>query len=491
MTHTLSKSSYVKGCQCPKALWLHKHRRDLIPPVPPAQQAVFDTGHAVGMLARQLFPGGVDLSPASPRDFGPSIEATRQAIADGAPVIYEAAFVHEGVLAALDILVKDRDGWKAYEVKSSTGVKDYHLTDAALQSWVIEGNGLSLADVSIVHLNNQYERQGELDVQRLFTVASVKMRMAAERMAVPQRVAGLKHTFQLPHAPETGIGPHCSAPFPCDLMHHCWAHVPEGSVFELAYARGRDWDLYRRGIVRLADIPADEPLTTTQQWQVRAIKHGESQVDKIALRTWLTGLRYPLHHLDFETFNPAIPPFDRTRPYQQLPFQYSIHVQHARGAAPEHREHLADGHGDPRAELVRRLLDDIGPEGDILAYNAGFERMVLQDLSLVFPEHAPALQGIIGRIKDLRSPFQWGWYVVPAMNGRTSIKVVLPALVPSLGYADLEIQEGGTASGLFQQVVEGRYAGDQARLRHDLLAYCGRDTYAMVKVLEVLEGVMG
>ncbi|MDX9749594.1 MAG: DUF2779 domain-containing protein [Flavobacteriales bacterium] len=491
MTHTLSKSSYVKGCQCPKALWLHKHRRDLIPPVSPAQQAVFDTGHAVGMLARQLFPGGVDLSPASARDFSQSIEATRRAVADGVPVIYEAAFVHDGVLAALDILVRDGDGWKAYEVKSSTNVKDYHLTDAALQSWVIEGCGLSLADVSIVHINNQYVRQGAVDVQRLFTIASVKERMAAERMAVPQRVAGLKDTLQLPHAPETDIGPHCRSPFQCDLMHHCWAHVPEGSVFDLAYARGREWDLYRRGIVRLADIPEDEPLTTTQQRQVRAFKHGESQVDKIALRTWLAELRYPLHHLDFETFNPAIPPFDRTRPYQQLPFQYSIHVQHARGATPEHREHLADGHGDPRAELVRRLLDDIGPDGDILAYNAGFERMVLQDLSLVFPEHAPALQGIIGRIKDLRSPFQWGWYVVPAMNGRTSIKVVLPALVPSLGYADLEIQEGGTASGLFQQLVEGRYAGDQARLRQDLLAYCGRDTYAMVKVLEVLEQAVG
>ncbi len=487
MTHTLSKSSYVKGCQCPKALWLHKHRRDLIPPVPPAQQAVFDTGHAVGMLARQLFPGGVDLSPASPRDFGPSIEATRQAIADGAPVIYEAAFVHEGVLAALDILVRDRDGWKAYEVKSSTGVKDYHLTDAALQSWVIEGSGLSLADVSIVHLNNEYVRQGELDVQRLFTIASVKTRMAAERLAIPQRLAVLKDTLQQPQAPEMGIGPHCTAPFACDLMHHCWAHVPEGSVFELAYARGRDWDLYRRGIMRLADIPDNEPLTTTQHRQVDAIKHGVSHVDKAALRTWLAGLRYPLHHLDFETFSPAITPFDRTRPYQQIPFQYSIHVQNARGATPEHREHLADGHGDPRAELVRRLLEDIGPDGDILAYNAGFERMVLAELALAFPVHVSALQEIIGRIKDLRTPFQSGWYLVPAMNGRTSIKVVLPALVPSLSYSDLEIQEGGTASGMFQQLLNGRYTGDPTQLRNDLLAYCERDTYAMVKVLEVLE----
>jgi hypothetical protein len=242
--------------------------------------------------------------------------------------------------------------------------------------------------------------------------------------------------------------------------------------------------------VRLTDIPDYEPLSASQQLQVNAIKHGHRHTDTSALRTWLADLRHPLHHLDFETFNPAIPPFDRTRPYQQIPFQYSIHVQHARGAAPEHREHLADGHGDPRAELVRRLLEDIGPDGDILAYNAGFEKKVLQDLALVFPDHAPALLRIIGRIKDLRSPFQWGWYVVPAMNGRTSIKVVLPALVPSLGYADLEIQEGGTASGLFHQVVEGRYAGDQARLRHDLLAYCGRDTYAMVKVLGVVEGVV-
>jgi hypothetical protein len=488
--HILSKSTYMRGRQCPRALWLYKHRRELLPPVEAARQAVFDTGTEVGLLAQQLFPGGVDCTPETPYDFAPAIAATQQAIASGASVIYEAAFLHEGVLAALDILVKDADGWKAYEVKSSTSAKEYQWQDAALQAHVIEGSGIPLVDISIVHLNNGYVRQGPIDVRQLFAITSVKQLVDRERQDVPARIEALKAALQRTEAPAVDIGPHCSSPFDCDFMHHCWDHVPqEGSVFQLTRALGRDWDLYRRGILLLKDIPADVPLTTAQRRQVDGVKHGTSTVDRPALRRWLNGLRYPLHHLDFETMMPAVPLFDGTRPFQQLPFQYSLHVQHAPGTEPEHRAFLADALGDPREAFVQHLLADIGPAGDVLAYNAPFEKMILQQLARYLPHHADALLALLPRVKDLHTPFKAGWYVVPGMNGRTSIKVVLPALVPELSYSDLAVQEGDTASRLFLQLLQGRYSGDPAQLRTDLLAYCGLDTLAMVKLLGVLERV--
>jgi hypothetical protein len=488
MQHLLSKSTYMRGRQCHKALWLYKHRRDLLPPVDPARQAVYDIGTEVGLLAQQLFPGGVDCSPKTPYDFAPAITATQQAITEGRTVIYEAAFLHEGVLAALDILVKDTDGWKAYEVKSSTSAKEYQWHDAALQAHVIEGCGIPLVDIGIVHLNNSYVRQGAIDVHRLFTITSVKNLVDRERQAVPARIEELKAVLQQPVPPAVGIGPHCSAPFDCDFRHHCWAHVPnEGNVFQLTRALGKDWELYQRGILLLKDIPDDEPLTSAQQRQVEGARHGTSTIDRHALRRWLDGLRFPLHHLDFETFMPAVPLFDGTRPFQQLPFQYSLHIQQAPGADPEHREYLADGTGDTRAAFVEHLLSDIGPEGDILAYNATFEKQRLQELARDLAQHATALHALIARIKDLHTPFKAGWYVVPAMNGRTSIKVVLPALVPHLRYDTLAVQEGDSASRLFTQLITGRYAGDVPQLRKDLLAYCHLDTLAMVEVLAVLQ----
>ena len=490
--HLLSKSTYIRGHQCAKALWLYKHQRELMAPVDAASQAIFDTGTAVGELAQQLFPGGVDCTPETPYDFAPAIAATQEAIKSGAAVIYEAAFLYDGVLAALDILVRDGDAWRAYEVKSSTSVKDYQLQDVALQAYVIEGCGLRLLDVSVVHLDNTYVRHGGLEVRKLFAITSVKAEVERIRPTVPARVAALKEVVQQPVMPVVDIGPHCSSPFTCGFMDHCWSHVPkEDSVFQLARAMGKDWAFYQEGILLLKDIPDERPLSAAQRRQVEGVKHGTATKDVPALRNWLGDLRYPLHHLDFETFMPAVPLFDGTRPFQQLPFQYSIHVQRTLGAAPTAHAFLADGTGDPREALVHQLLADIGPVGDILAYNASFEVTRLKELAVDLPQYATPLHALIARVKDLHTPFKAGWYVVPAMKGRTSIKVVLPALVPHLNYDDLTVREGGSASLLFAQVVAGTYTGDVAQLRQDLLAYCNMDTLAMVELLRVLQREAG
>ena len=488
-THVLSKSTYMRGVQCPKALYLFKNRRDLMPPIDSARQGVFDTGTSVGVLARQLFPGGLDLQPQSSFDYSGSIEATRAAIESRAPVIYEAAFLFEDVLAALDILVLTSEGWKAYEVKSSGSVKDYHVRDAALQAHVIEGAGVLLADISIIHLNTSYVRDGELDLTRLFQIASIREEVSIERAQVGGRIADFKAMLATEQEPAVDIGPHCDEPFACDFMAHCWADEPaEGSILTLTRARGREWELRRRGVRRLVDVPEGEPLSLVQRRQVEGWRTGRVEVDRGELQRWLKDLRYPLYHFDFETFQAAVPPSIGTRPYQQIPFQYSAHAQVSPGVTPEHRYFLGEGGADPRESLTQRLIQDLGPEGDILAYHASFERDRIKELARDLPHHAAALLRILDRIKDLETPFLKGWFYAPAMNGRTSIKQVLPALVPELSYRDLSIQEGDTASRLYWQMSSGQYTGDVEKLRADLLAYCERDTMAMVRILSVLAG---
>lgn len=485
--YTLSKSTYLRGRQCTKALWLSKNRRDLMAPIDPQQQAIFDTGRDVGRLARQLFPGGTDCSLESPLDFGPSIAATQEAIANGATVIYEAAFLHDDVLAALDILVRTPEGWKAFEVKSSASVKDYQIHDMALQAHVIEGSGLPLADVSIVHVNTAYVRQGDIDVHELFCIASVRAAVEAERRDIPRRIEALKSVLANVNDPEVAIGPQCQEPFTCDFKGHCWAHIhAERSVFKLARGGKRSWDLYARGILNMEDIPEDERLSATQQMQVDGWKHGTTVIDRPRVAEFVQSLQYPLYHFDFETFSAAVPIYDATRPYQQIPFQYSVQIQAAPGADPVQRAFLGDGMSDPREALVRQLLDDLGGSGDILVYNATFERSRLQDLARDFPQFAEPIAHVTTRLKDLMPLFQKGWYYLPAMNGKYSIKDVLPAMVPELDYGSLTVQEGGTASLLYGQLSMGQYTGDVAQLRTDLLAYCGMDTLAMVRILGVL-----
>ncbi|HIA05249.1 MAG TPA: DUF2779 domain-containing protein, partial [Flavobacteriales bacterium] len=243
--HTLSKSTFMKGCQCPKALYLNKHHYELKDEISAAQQAIFSRGTNVGELAQGLFPGGVDASPADYYKFQESVAKTQEFIAAGEKIIYEAAFQFDGVLCALDILVKKRGGWYAYEVKSSTKVSETYHLDASLQYYVITNAGIDLKDISIVHINNQYVRNGPLDIEQLFTIESVLEEVKELVPGHPNKIRQLKKILKLKEVPDIDIGPHCSTPYGCDFQGHCWKHIPgERSVFNLSYPGGRQWDLH-------------------------------------------------------------------------------------------------------------------------------------------------------------------------------------------------------------------------------------------------------
>ena len=485
--HKISKSRFVSGAQCEKKLYFDLYRKDLKPPVSAQQQALFDTGHEIGHLAQQVFPGGIDLSPETYFDFSDAIDQTREAITKGQQTIYEAAFYYDEVLAALDILHHENGERWAIEVKSSTSVKDYHLQDAALQYWVMAQSGFAPDKFFLMHINNAYVKQGPIDPKALFTLSDITAQVVEKQAWVAEQLPNLK-SLQANQEPDIPIGKHCDAPFECDYKHECWKHIPsKDSVFELTNARGKDWDLYEQGILHLANVPYDFKLSVIQQMQVEGVKFGSNFVRKDKINEFLETISYPIYYFDFETINSAIPILDGTKPFQQVPFQYSLHRVDAPGEPALHTAFLANpldftinASNNPLKALIAQLKTEVGKEGSIVAYNASFEKTRLKEIALIFPEETEFITDLMNRFIDLMDVFKEGWYYTPAMQGSYSIKYVLPALFPELSYDNLAIGNGTDASNTFLSMILGSFTGNETLTRKQLLQYCEQDTYAMV-----------
>ncbi len=453
------------------------------------QQAIFSQGHEVGKLAQQLFPGGIDAGIHVPERYQLSIKMTTELIQNGAPVIYEAGFSVDDLHCFIDILVRDGNQWKAYEVKSSTQVKPVNLLDAAFQYRVMTLSGLEISDISLVVLNTAYERKGEIDIHQLFRIESVYPKVLKLQDRVKQNIEDFFFTLQAPLEPAIDIGPHCSDPYDCDFHGHCWRHIPGYSIFNISrLSADKKWDLYRQGILRFEDIPLDFKLNDSQWQQVISELKGEAHINKAAISRFIDSLEYPLYFLDFESFQPPVPLFDHSRPYQQIVFQYSLHSQDTNDAVLKHRSFLAECDGnDPRIPFIRRLIDDIGGIGDIIVFNKAFEAGRLNEIAANFPNFQYQISNIVSRVKDLMLIFQNRHYYVPEMKGSYSIKQVLPALVPGFSYDNLAIADGGSASHAFMSLQGETNSGKIRETRENLLEYCKLDTLAMVEILNVLK----
>lgn len=392
-------------------------------------------------------------------------------------------------MAALDILIHKNGERIALEVKSSTGVKEYHLNDAALQFWVMEQVGFKPDRFFIMHINNQYVREGKIKVRKLFRWEDVTEEVLARQKDIAVQVQELKEVLQATEVPQVDIGAHCSEPFACEFAAHCWQHIPENSIFEVSGLGKKAWNYYEQGILAIQDLPEEESFSTLQQLQIAGIKKGQRVVEKKEIQKFLGDWQFPLYFFDFETINPALPTYDGCRPYEQLGVQYSLHVLTKEGSLT-HSEFLAQAGEDPRKAIVEKILQEFGNSGSIVAYNMSFEKRVIQSLANTFPEYQTQLEALLDRFVDLMIPFQKGWYYLPEMQGSYSIKAVLPALFPNdktLDYTELSIGNGSNASAYLQAMLENRINKEELTvLRKELLAYCKLDTLAMVKILELL-----
>ena len=482
----LSKSLILKGMQCPKSLYLQKNPPDFEFPPQPDLEAKFRAGNEVGILSQQLFPGGTEV-PFEGLSVPEQVEQTRQLIDDGAKVIYEASFEYDGIFVKVDILVKDGDAWQIHEVKMSTSVKEVNLDDVAIQFYVLGHCGLLVSGAYLVHINNKYVRQGEIDVKQLFAGEDVLEEAFLRQANLPQIIADLRSAL-LGDEPQIDIGPHCSAPYDCDFVPYCWQHIPENSIFDLKGQGIKKFDYYDRGIIRFEDIPLGD-LNKAQRQQVDATLNEKDTTDSKAVSAFLDTLWYPLYHLDFETFNTAIPKFDGTRPYQQVPFQYSLHVQHEAGAEPQHYEFLAEPDIDPRCQLIEQLLDLIPEDGCVLTYNQTFEKGVFRALAELFPDLAEAIDKRLENVRDLMVPFRRRDVYRWQMRGSYSIKEVLPAMVPELSYVGMEVADGMAAMRAYHDMCALEPGLELDQLRKAMLEYCRLDTFAMVKILDVLHEI--
>ncbi len=484
---TLSKSQYIRGLQCHKSLWLYKNRPELRDAPDAQTESGFEIGYQVGDLAKDLFPSGIEIE-FDADDFKGMISKTKTLISDDTEVIYEAAFSEDGIFAMADILVRNCDAWDMYEVKASTGVKDYHIDDASIQ-WFALSKAIRLNRAYIAHINNQYVRQGELDIKQLFAIENITETVLQKQQEIPQHLTEMEEMLK-GDIPDIDIGTHCFSPFECDFMSHCWSHIPEeNSVFDISYAMGKQWMLYYQGILSIDDIPDDFYFGANATLQIEHHKYSNIKIDRAEIRKFMDTIEYPINFFDFETFQEAIPRFDRQRPYEKIPFQYSLHILHRDGAL-EHKEFLGNENGDPRSALIEQMLKDITPTGSIVAYNQSFEITQIKNLATFCNDEADELLSLTERFIDLAYPFQKKYYYHPSFKGKYSIKIVLPTLFPDDDELDYEklgsIQNGGDAMDTFPRLHLLKDKSEVKKTRQDLLAYCRLDTLAMVRIWEKL-----
>jgi hypothetical protein len=483
MARLLSKSRYLDGLQCPKLMWTRANDRDRIPEGPAWREHLGAANRNLRDLAKQLWEGGVEVPPF--RDPLETVKATRKLLTRRT-TIFEASFQAAGRICRVDIIEPgdEDDLWNIIKVKGGAKVRNMHIQELAFMRDTMLLSDVPVGRIEVLHVDTDYVRGEHLHVDELFKRVDVTERVLRVGPYVDRTVATMRGVIDGPE-PDTPIGSHCNDPHTCRMIPVCWAGLPEDNVTELAHAGRRAFDLMDEGIFRIRDVP-EARLGVSQKIQKQAVVTGEVQVDREAVGRWLDGLSWPLWFLDFETMAPAVPPHAGLRPYQQAPFQYSLHMLASPDAAPRHFEFLHIDAGDPRDCLLRALLDSLGPEGSIITWGAEGEKMVLGELAGFRPADAERLEALSRRIVDLADP--WRTFMVhhPGQKGSTSLKAVLPT-VTGLRHADLAIGSGAEATYAYESIMTAAAPpAEREAVFRSLRRYCALDTLAMVELLQWL-----
>lgn len=489
----LSKSKITAFEQCARKLWLSKHRPELAL-VDGGAEARFATGHEVGELACSLFPTGV-MVEAEP-DLAAAVTRTRELIDAGwSEPIFEATFEHDGVLVRVDVLSPTPNGWAIAEVKSSAGVKDYHLGDLATQVWVVIGAGVPVSSACIRHIDSGFRLQREGDYAGLFRDAD-RLGDLADSIAERSKIVAEAREVLAGDEPDVSTGDHCSSPFACEFSSYCTRNDPPGPDWPISLlprtgkAAAARWA--EEGLFDLRELQPGV-LTNAVHERVReATVTGETYHDREGAIEATRGWAWPRAYLDFETIGPAVPRWIGAKPFQQIPFQYSCHIQSEAGELT-HAGFLSIDGSDPRRACAEALVELL--RGDrcrsIVAYNASFEKRCVRDLAEVFPDLAEALIQIEAKIVDLL-PVTRNCYYHRDQRGSWSIKAVLPTVAPELAYDDLDVKDGGAAQQAWFEAA--RPETSEARRDHlkaGLEVYCERDTEAMIVLLRRLTEAQG
>src|SRR6058998_635960 len=483
LAHRLSKSRYLAGLQCHKQLWWRVHEPDALELVPDvALRNRFAQGAEVDQRARGYVPGG-ELIDLPFYEFDNKVAATRDAIRHDPPVLYQPWFLADETYAGVDILTRGPRGYDVIEVKAANRLKPEHVPDVAVEVDVLRQSGLHVERAEVMHLNPECRHP---DLSNLFVREDVTAAVEGVLVGLPDELAAQRRMLEGP-LPDVAIGDHCTRPHDCPFLERCWPKLPDHHVSKLYRIERRQLLEYEAdGYATIYDLPSDLELSVIHQRQVRAVTAGRLVVEP-ALAGALVQFASPLAFLDFETVSLAIPRWDGCRPWQNVPVQFSCHAEE-RGRGLVHYEWLADGAGDPRPALAEALVAACAGARKVVAYYASFERDCIRQLAEAVPRLAKELERIEKKLVDLL-PVVRNHVYHPDFGGSFSIKRTLPALVPGLSYADLEINEGETATVELLRLMfegDGMRPKEKAGLREALRRYCERDTWAMVRMLEKL-----
>ena len=505
----LSKSKYITGLQCPRYLWTAIHEKEKIPKPDEATEWIFEQGYLVQEYAQKWFPEGIEIST---EDSNKNLEESKKLLKKKVP-LFEAAFKVEFnknnyIYSRGDIMVPVGDAWDIVEVKSASKTKPVNISDVSFQKYTYEKAGLKIRKCFLMHVNSDYVKEGKIKHKKFMAMDDITDEVNEAIKGIEGRIDNMFKIMNSTEIPDVAIGAHCNKPYACPLT-KCWDFVPSDSVFDLYYGGKKSFELFERDIHQLKDIPKDFKLTRKQQQiQVECAKTKKPHLDKEEIKKFLDKLKYPLYYLDFETINTAVPLFDKSHPYQQVPFQYSLHVVEKKGAKPKHVSFLAKSDDDPRHDFIKSLKENLGDKGSIVVYNESFEKSVFKKLEMLYPKENKWIEGILERVVDLLAPFKNFDYYDPKQNGSASIKAVMPALIPKLpkgikNYKEMEIGKGDIASLAFLKMVLGESPNEEfekwkkpsdaelKKVRQQLEEYCELDTLAEVLIVEKLYKLVG
>jgi hypothetical protein len=493
MSMQISKSEYMMFLKHPAWLWLKKHDKTKLPPVDDNAQAIFDAGNLFESYAEQLFPDGVKIGFNDYNEYLSLPERTSRALSDGAKTIFQGRFEYDQLTFICDVIqIVDTNVVDLIEIKSSTKAKTDHEFDLAFQMVVLENCGYEVRNISVVHVNNQFVRNGEVKASDITATTDVSEAVKAKRDLTKQYIEQALKVANSPTIPDI-------SPSHARLGSFSeWMNIYRGlktvepeSIYDLCVVGAERVGKFEMlGITNISDIPDDFELSDKQRLQVKATKLNHLILEKNKIKEYLDTFTFPLYFFDYETLASIVPYFDGLKPYQQLAFQYSLHILDSPDSEFRHVEYLHRENSNPAEPLSKTLQSQIGDSGSVITWNMSFEKNCNTLLGSIAPEYADFYEKLNERIVDLMIPFSKGWYAHKDFCGSASIKNVLPVVVPELSYKSLGIQEGGSAQRLWMEaVLDGKRDDQKEQILSDLVEYCGLDTLAMVEIYKKLKSL--
>lgn len=475
-----TKNDFFRIKQCEKKFWLHKNnieKNDI-----KIQNWSYE-GKEVIEYARNFFENSVKISWENTEIM---VETTKKNLFTN-KTIFRGVFKYKELIAKCDVLEKKENKYNLYGIKKSSIARENYLEELALQWYVLEKNGIEIDEVNLILINNKYVREEKFEISNFFNIKNVKEKVSEKLENIEEEIDKMKKISFLKKEPIKEIGIYCNSE--CEYIEYCWKHIPKPSVFELYRMQGKEkFRLYNEGKITFESLKNENSLSTIQKIQIECYLENKEYIDKEELKNFFKNIKKPIYFLDFEAYNCTIPPFKGIRPFQQIPFQYSLHILNEREELL-HYEFLSEIMVDEREKIAKTLLELIGEKGSIVAYNMSFEKMIIKDLAYFFPKLEKKLLEFNDRFIDLLEIFEKKKYYCSLMQGKASLKYVLPALFPNNSELDYEKLDIGNGMIAMEKYKELKYLNEEEKqkIKKDLLNYCKLDTYAMVKIYNFLK----